>query len=538
MTKRAHGLGFLLAASAVAVLMWGVERPALWLDEAASVVATQRTWADLWQLRGGADAPLLPYYAVLKLLTSGIAGLTPAMAAKPELLFRLPSLVAAAAGVWVMTFWLTRRYGVGLALSSGTALMVTGGFSRYGQEARPYSFVILAAVIATVIWSRMAGDPRRRWVVGYAGSVVLLAATHLLAVSLVVAHLVTALAATPEKAAEQPAATSGWLLRRRSVGRTLLGAVFGLAVAGPFALPAAGHAVGPTKVAPLTWEHLMSTFISLFTDSSEASAWTSGSAVLGIGVVLLLAVIGLPQVLLRRYRFIALLAAAWALVPPLVLLPVVATRPNLIIGRYLIFVVPGWSILAGLGVVTAVQLVHRLSGRRAVVRAVSGGLTTALALTTMIVTQVGTLAAVRTPGAHSEDIRPALAAADQPQYATLPIVMTSLFSSLELSAYHRWNEHRLVGQSVQREQASIWPIVEPGAQQQTGRYRQLVLLLRAPSPARCRERSTGPALDYVRRCMPRWLKTQGYRVETAQETGHRWTFAILTRRADRSDQSR
>jgi hypothetical protein len=540
MTKRAHGVGLLLAAAAVAVLLWDVERPALWLDEAASVVATQRTWPDLWQLRNGADAPLVPYYAMLELLTSGITGLNPGTAARPELLFRLPSLVAAALAVWVLAFWLTRRYGVGLALSSGTALLVTSGFSRYGQEARPYAFVLLAAVISTAAWARMVSDPRRRWVGGYAVSVALLATTHLLAGSLVVAHLVAALAATRAAtaksalgASDSPAATSGWPSRRASAGRTLSGAGLGLAVAAPFAVPASSHAVGPTKAAPLTAEHLSSAFISLFTNS----AGLTGGPVLGIGVVLILAAIGLPQVLFRRYSFVARLAAAWALVPPLVLLPVVATRPNLVIGRYLIFVIPGWAILAGLGVVTVVQVAHRLSGRNAVVRAVSGSLTSTAVLTAMIFTQVGTLNAVRTPGGHSEDIRPALASADRPEYATLPIVMTSLFSSLELSAYHRADEHRLVGQSVQRDQASVWPIEEPDMPDQAGRHRQVVLLLRAPSPARCRERSPGPTLDYVRRCMPKWLKEKGYRVESAHEAGHRWTFAVLTRRADRSDQA-
>ena len=44
----------MLAATALVLQLWAVRRPALWLDESASVVATQRTWPHLWRLAGGA----------------------------------------------------------------------------------------------------------------------------------------------------------------------------------------------------------------------------------------------------------------------------------------------------------------------------------------------------------------------------------------------------------------------------------------------------------------------------------------------------
>lgn len=552
MTRRIHAFGLLLATAAFAIVIWDVDRPALWLDESASVVATQRTWPNLWHLLDDADAPLVPYYALLKAATSAVTGLFPGTATTPELLFRIPSLVASVLVAWALAVWLARRGSIVLALSAGTALLLTGGFSRYGQEARPYAFVMLAAVIATIMWTTMVSNPRRRWIVVYALSVSLLLATHLLAGSLVAAHLIAALIASPNPTSPEttspdptspnptspdptPHAPSRWSQRRSAFARTLLGAVLGLAVVAPFAWPASGHAVGPTKIAPTTWDHLSTAFVDVFTDTAGATVFTVSTdrgPFLGVGVLLLLAAVGLIQVFLRPHRFVARVAATWAIVPPLVLLPLVLSRPNLIMGRYLVFIVPGWAILTGLGVVTIVELVLRVSGRRAVVRAIAGGLAVVVVLGTMIASQVGTLTAVRTLGAHSEDIRPVIAAADRPEYATLPIFMTSVFSSLELAAYHRADEARLVGQRLPRDQASIWPVPDAQEERLVGEHRRVVLLLRDPSPARCKQRSPGPTDYYVWRCMPRWLRTLGYKVEIAEEVGYRWTFAVLARPAN------
>ena len=95
--------------------------------------------------------------------------------------------------------------------------------------------------------------------------------------------------------------------------------------------------------------NLSTTFLSLFTWGTSVSNDQNGGPLFGIGLLLVVAVIGLAQVFLPRYRFIARIAVIWALVPPLVLLPVITLRPNLIMARYLVFTIPGWAILAGLG---------------------------------------------------------------------------------------------------------------------------------------------------------------------------------------------
>ena len=78
-----------MAAATCALMTWGLNRPALWLDEAATVLATQRRWADLWVLLGGAEAPLVPYYALVK-LASPVAGLPVLGAGRPPGVFWAP----------------------------------------------------------------------------------------------------------------------------------------------------------------------------------------------------------------------------------------------------------------------------------------------------------------------------------------------------------------------------------------------------------------------------------------------------------------
>ena len=70
-------------------------------------------------------------------------------------------------------------------------------------------------------------------------------------------------------------------------------------------------------------------------------------------------------------------------------------------------------------------------------------------------------AAVRSPGGHGEDIRPALAAANRAEYAGLPIVVSPPNNSLEIAAYARAKEHRLAGVHIQRDQPTIWSTVDP-----------------------------------------------------------------------------
>ena len=83
------------AVVSAVLLAWDLGRPALWLDESASVVATQRSWPNVVRLLHGPDAPLVPYYVLLKLTSGTTRRLLPAAIHHPELVARWPSMVVA-----------------------------------------------------------------------------------------------------------------------------------------------------------------------------------------------------------------------------------------------------------------------------------------------------------------------------------------------------------------------------------------------------------------------------------------------------------
>jgi mannosyltransferase len=510
-TIQRHAVGLLSALATVTLLVWRLDRPALWLDEAATAVATQRTWPNLWLLLQGADAPLVPFYALLKLITGVVTDLAPQAAEHPEWLYRGPSVAAMTLAVWALTVWLGRFAPPALVLATTVVLLATAGLSRYGQEARPYGMVLLATVFATIAWSRLVLDPRKRWLPVYVFAVILLVAANSLAATLIVAHLVAATTA--------PEPGQRW----RAFQRTVLGSVLGALIVAPLVIIVTLHGKGATRFPSLTPESLFNAFVHLFTMGEHP--W------LGVGALLPLALLGLTRVASAKYRFLTRLVVPWAVVPPVLLLPAVIVRPNLLIGRYLLFVVPAWAILAGLGIVTVLDLGRRVLGPGRIGAAVPALLAGAL-LVTAVNSQLPSLKVVRQPGGHGEDIRLALAEADRPIYAGLPIFMATRLGTTELGAYDRKDEARLLGTQLQRDQRSIWPWAEPHDLRRV-RLRdadQVILLMRDSSlvPA-CGTVMLNRSLAGLNGCLPSVLRNMRFQVVSADRSGTRWTFVLLDR---------
>jgi mannosyltransferase len=497
--RRQHAVALGMGMAASALLIWNLDRPALWMDESASLVATQRTWPHLWTLMHGAEAPLVPYYALLKATTFALIGVVPS-----EILYRWPSVAVSVVTVWAMTLWLVRRGTVLVAVCAGAVLLMITGFSRYGQEARPYAFALAAAVASTMLWTRLVGDPRRRWILLYALSVSLLAFAHAFAIALVGAHLVAAIAATSRAS------------RRAALLRTGAGAGLALVAIAPFILVAAQNGRGTSSDQPLTPRHMARVFAHVFNESYSMP---------GLIVVSLLAAVGATRAFSPTYRDITRLATAWALVPLVATVPVIVLGPNLMMDRYVLFVVPAWAILSGLGIVTLAELVGRAWGRRAAVVAV------VLLVGVVGVTQLDALRLVRSPAGHGEDVRPALLALRRDGRRQLPIVVSARTSPLEFLAYDADAANRVVGVHVQRHLPSIWPSEDKLRDQK--RYLRghprVVLLIRADLKGQCRWQAPGSPGEYVRRCMPKVLRDMGYQVVSAEKGGPRWVSALLTR---------
>jgi mannosyltransferase len=493
-----------MAVAALAVLAWGITRPALWLDESASYVARQRSWSQLWQLTEAGDAPLVPYYALLKVATSVTDGIIPS----PAMEVRWPSVAVSVLAIWVLTLWLVRRRHAWVAVGTGVVMLAFSGFSRYGQEARPYAFALAVAVASTVLWARLSRDRRRRWVALYAVSVALLALAHLLAIGLLAAHLVAAVVA-PSRAERRPA-----------VLRTLAGASIGLAIVAPYVVVAAGHGSGPPTDQSLSPDHLVSVFALLA---------HPGRSILALSLVLVLVAVGVTRVRSPGYRFVARLAVTWALVPPLVTLPIFVARPNLVIDRYLLYTLPAWAILGGLGILTVAQLAARASGRFP--RRVPAPVVGIMVATVLLLAQADGLRLVRTPSGHGEDVRPALAAAHRSGRADLRIVVPAPRFAVELVPYDSNAVSRLSGVRVQRDRPFVWPSGTglTASERLLRKHPTVLLLMRSRATGRCRWEAKGAPVDYARRCMPRKLRGLGYEVVAAEKDGRGWTSAVLTR---------
>jgi hypothetical protein len=518
-----HGLASAVALASLMILTWGVSRPALWLDESASVVATQRTWSNLPIMLAGSDAPLVPYYAFLKAVTSAVVALAPGAALSPEALFRGPSVAVTVLAAWALTLWLARRCPAPLVVSTAVLLVAAVPFSRYGQEARPYALVLAAAVVCTILWTRLVRDPRRRWIALYALSVAALVSAHLLAATLVMAHLVAA-----------PLCAS--VGKRRSVTvRTAVAAALGLILVSPYAVLASLNGAGPRQTSASAFERLISALDRFRVGPPLVTAGLIIGAVVALALLVVL-ILRLPI----RYQFVVRLAAAWALVPPALLIPVVLLQPHLFRSRYLIFVLPAWAILGGLSVVALMDLVDRLLTRIAsrkdgspahgrFLTYLAGGVA-AILPAAVCVTQIDGLKEVRTQGGHGEDIRPALTAAGRPDFAHLPILVLPPSGALEVAAYSPADEDRLLDVDVQRDQAQIWPAVAPRRERQRllRQHPRVLLFLRTPSTA-CGLDLKGKIPVQVDRCLPADMRAMGYHVVSAEARGHRWAFAVVAR---------
>ncbi|WP_344751063.1 glycosyltransferase family 39 protein, partial [Micromonospora olivasterospora] len=173
-----------LLTSTVALV--GIDRAQPWRDELATWSAATRPLGGLARLAGTIDAGTVPYY----LLMHGWL----ALAGDSATALRLPSVLAMAGAAGLTAVLGERLLGRRAGLIGGVLFAAVPGTSRYAQEARPYAFVALFGVLATLLLVGALDRPGwRRWA-GYAAAVAALGLAHLVALSLLAAHAVAVLA--------------------------------------------------------------------------------------------------------------------------------------------------------------------------------------------------------------------------------------------------------------------------------------------------------------------------------------------------------
>lgn len=228
----------------LSLLTFGISFPLIWAgswvpalsgDESASVVVVRRTWTQVlrvWTF----DAALEPYYLVLKswaALTSSLSW-TSLTSGSPGLL-RLPSVLAMAAAVTVLVLLARAAVDLRTGLFAGAILLTMPSVSRFGQDARPYAFALLFAVLAVSMWWHYLRLGQLRFGVAYAGSLCLAGLVHAYSLTLVIALLVAALLT---------ARGAGWT----PVLRTVAPATVSLVLLTPFLVFVARFATGQLSV--------------------------------------------------------------------------------------------------------------------------------------------------------------------------------------------------------------------------------------------------------------------------------------------------
>lgn len=169
----------IIVAVAVAVRLWCLACKPFWFDECFSVEVARIDWRNFLHLLWWREANMSLYYALLRIWL--VFGQSP---------FFIRSLSVAIAGATVpAVYWLAyslydRRVAlIAAALSAFNAYDV-----RYAQEARSYSLFVLLATISSGLLIAFLRQPTRRNRLGYIAISVLAVYAHFYALLLIIVH--------------------------------------------------------------------------------------------------------------------------------------------------------------------------------------------------------------------------------------------------------------------------------------------------------------------------------------------------------------
>ena len=308
------------------VLFVGSWGPAISVDEAATVVVARRSLAEVLRTVHF-DSALEPYYIAMKLWSS--VSLSPVW-------LRLPSVLAMAAAIGVLVIFVRKLIDLPTAIFVGLVMLAIPAISRYGEDARPYAFAILGIVVATAFsWRYVRGG--QIWdAVGTVVFLLFAALMHEFSLIIIGAWIVAALIA--------PVAPT----RKSALVRTCVPSAITVVLMTPYLWIVAQTANGDPNPLPVSLGN-----IYLAGWDTVSASHRNGWAIALAAVLGMLALLGLVAGWRRdsNSRRLAVLAASWLIVPPLVLIAAtaVADIPG-IVPRYWTLWLPGLAILAAIGV--------------------------------------------------------------------------------------------------------------------------------------------------------------------------------------------
>ncbi len=299
------------AAVCFAACLNDIDGRQLWRDEHCSWWAASLPATDFWRLLGHVDAVLAPYYLFLR-AWMGIVG-------DSEQALRLPSAAAMSLAAGLLVLVGRRLYRLEVGVVAGLLFALLPSVSRYGQEARPYAFVVAAVVAAMLLLLRALEKPAsvRRWI-AYALGVATIGFFHLVSLLVLIAHATMLLEA---------GSSSRWPRPREGWRQWALAAAAGLLLVSPLVV------VGSMQSAQVEWirytRHDLVDYPSILFRSGAVAA--------------LVLVLAAPA--LRGPRRAVAALVTWAALPPLLLLATFE-QLHLFYPRYLLFTLPALVLLA------------------------------------------------------------------------------------------------------------------------------------------------------------------------------------------------
>jgi mannosyltransferase len=382
-------LPLLPAAVTAVVVAIGLTVPSYWRDEAATVAAVHRPLGALIRMLGHVDAVHGAYYLLIWPVAQRFG--------TGETALRIPSLLAMAVAAGVITATGRRVASPAVGLIAGLIFAVSPSVSEFGQMARSYALVTMAAALASYALVRVLerDASRVRWL-WYAVSLTVLGALNIFALLLIPAHGITMLLRYRTRSARG--------VRRAAWRRWAIAAGVALAMN----LPLIGLATH--QRAQIMW-------LPPFSPSEIGNAAdVLGAPWMTAGLALVLLAGGILAIARRRsgnggsgpgsagqaggtgWGPVAALCVPWLVVPPLVLMVATVVYTPLYDQRYVLFCMPAAALIAAV----AVAELARAPGRRLTAWA---GAATAL----VVVAALGFVLQVqyRQPSGHADDIREA-----------------------------------------------------------------------------------------------------------------------------------
>ncbi|MGI8329573.1 glycosyltransferase family 39 protein [Actinomadura scrupuli] len=300
--------------AALAITLWGIGSPSLWRDEAVTAEVARFSLHDTFRTLANVDAVHTVHYLLAHVMVSLFGG--------SELALRLPSALGSVAAATGTALLGRRLAGPRTGLTAGLIVAASPTISMWAEEARSYTIVTALAVWATYLLVRAVDAPTRSAFARYGAAIAVLGLVHLFALLLIPVH-----------------ALALWRTADRTITRRWLAALTAATAAiTPLALITIPQKDQLDWIAPPTLRDL----------TALASSF-AGSSLLIIPITAL-AALGLtrrPAPSTSRID-LRILATAWAILPPAILLAVSLIHPYYVF-RYVLLCIPAVALLAAAG---------------------------------------------------------------------------------------------------------------------------------------------------------------------------------------------